>query len=111
MRPENAQQAHRRTLMPGRDLIEATLELCWDRIPARAPPPQIQCTPPEHPPEQHLWMAAAEKKKESYKQKIYLSKLESPELIVLGISLISISINVVCVSIILVIHFFDASIA
>ena len=63
MHPENAQQAHRRTPMPERDLIEATLWLCWDRIPARAPPPQIYCIPPEYPPEQHSWMAAAKKEK------------------------------------------------
>ena len=60
MHPENAQQAQRRTPMPERDLIKANLELCWDRTPAQAPPPQIQCTLPEHPPEQHPWMAAAE---------------------------------------------------
>ena len=61
MRPKNAQQAHRRTPVPDPDLIEATLRIC---ILARAHPPKIHCTPPEHhPPEQHPWMAAAEKKK------------------------------------------------
>ena len=69
-RPENVQQAHRRKPTLERDLIKATLRLCWDRIPARALPPQIHCTPPEHPTEKHLRTATAEKnKRENLKAK------------------------------------------
>ena len=74
-------------------------------------PLQIHWTPPEHlppttPPDGYF------QKNENFKaKKTCVSKPEPPELIVLWISLIPTSINVVCVSIIVVIHFFNASIA